>query len=78
MINIYDARTGAHLGEISERHLAFLRVQLEEESDEDQDYYINQATLDLFASRGADPALLSLLQEALGEREDMDIRWEVV
>jgi hypothetical protein len=76
MISVYDARTGAHLGEISEQQLAFLQAQLVEESAADQDYYINQATLDLFASRGADPALLTLLQQALGEREDMDIRWE--
>jgi hypothetical protein len=76
MISVYDARTGAHLGEISEQQLAFLQAQLVEESAADQDYYINQATLDLFASRGADPTLLTLLQQALGEREDMDIRWE--
>ncbi|RIK43792.1 MAG: galactosyldiacylglycerol synthase [Chloroflexi bacterium] len=78
MIKVYDARTGSFLGEISEPQLAFLQAQLEEEGAEDQDYYINQATLDLLTARGADPALLALLQQALGNREEMDVRWETV
>jgi len=76
MIQLFDARSGAHLGDVSEEHLAFMRTQLEEESVEDQDYYINGDTLDLFARRGADPALVALLRQALGTQEDMDIRWE--
>ena len=76
MIQLFDARSDAHLGDVSEEHLAFMRTQLEEESTEDQDYYINADTLDLFARRGADPALVALLRQALGTQEDMDIRWE--
>lgn len=49
--------------------------QLEEEAADDQDYYINRATLEYFAQQGADPALLELLRKALGEREEMDLRW---
>jgi processive 1,2-diacylglycerol beta-glucosyltransferase len=75
MIKLYDAASGALVGEITAEHLAFLHAQLEEESVEDQDYYINEATLDLFAARGADPALVALLRQALGTREEMDIRW---
>ena len=78
MIQLFDARSGASIGDISDEHLAFMHEQLEEEGVEDQDYYINQVTLDLFTRRGADPALVTLLQQALGTREDMDIRWEVV
>ena len=78
MIQLFDARSGSHIGDISDDHLAFMRDQLEEEGVEDQDYYINGATLDLFESRGADPALVTLLRQALGSREDMDIRWEPV
>lgn len=77
MIQLFDARSGAHIGDIGEDHLAFMHNQLEEEGVEDQDYYINGATLDLFESRGADPVLVTLLRQALGTREDMDIRWEV-
>jgi hypothetical protein len=48
---------------------------LEEESAEDTDFYINQATVDMLEQDGADAALVKLLRTALGGREDMDIRW---
>lgn len=75
-MKLFDAQSGNYLGEVSQLQIAFLRAQLEEESNEDQDYYINLDTLDLFETRGADPTLLALLRQALGDREDMDIRWE--
>lgn len=76
MIKLYDSSNGVIIGVISEEQLAFLRQDLEEESMEDQDYYINQATVDWFESQNADPVLIAVLRRALGEREDMDIRWE--
>ncbi len=76
MIQVFNARSGAYLGDVSETQFDFMQAQLEEESAEDQDYYINQATLDLFETRGADPALIALLRQALGSQEDMDIRWQ--
>ena len=48
---------------------------LEEESAEDTDFYINQATVDMLEQEGADAALVKLLRTALGGRADMDIRW---
>jgi len=76
MIRLLDAQSGAALGTISEAQLAFLHAQLEEEGGNDQDYYLNPATIEMFEQRGADPALVALLRQALGDREDMDIRWE--
>jgi K+-sensing histidine kinase KdpD len=64
------------IGSITEAQLQFLVDQLEEESAEDTDYYLTRDTLDLLAADGADPALLDLLRGALGERADMEIRWE--
>ena len=75
MIQLYDKETGASLGTITEEQLQFLVDELEEESSEDQDYYINEPTLDAFEEAGADPALVALLRKALGEREEMEIRW---
>jgi len=75
MIQLYDKDTGAALGAISEEQLQFLADQLQEESPQDQDYYLNEPTLDAFEEAGADPALLTLLRKALGEREEMEIRW---
>ena len=76
MIELFDNDTGASIGAISEAQLQFLVDQLEEESADDTDYYVNQATLEMFEERGGDPALVGLLRTALGAREDMEIRWE--
>jgi len=75
MIQLYDNDTQTLLGEITEQQLQFLIDQLEEESGDDQDYYINRTTLEMFAEAGIDPALLALLQRGLGNRADMEIRW---
>ena len=76
MIKLYEASTGNYLGDITEAQFQSMRDQLEEEAAADQDYYINQATVDLFEERGVDPTLVTLLRQALGTREEMDIRWE--
>lgn len=75
MIQIHDNDTGAPLGTLTEAHLQFLIDELEEESGEDQDYYINETTVDLFEEKGADKALVSLLRSALNGRTEMEIRW---
>jgi processive 1,2-diacylglycerol beta-glucosyltransferase len=75
MIELFDRVTGQPLGAITEEQFQFLQDHLEEESLSDQDYYLNQATLDAFAQEGADPALLALLRQALGDNEEMEIVW---
>lgn len=75
MIQIHDKDTGSWLGTLSEENLQFLIDQLEEESGVDQDYYINETTVDLFEERGADKNLVSLLRSALNGRTEMEIRW---
>jgi len=75
MIKLYDKDTRGFLGTLTEVQLQFLIDQLEEESTEDTDYYINQATLDLFVEAGADADLLALLRQALGAREGIEIQW---
>jgi len=68
--------TGDDIGEISDKQLAFLVEQLEEEHDEDQDYFIDRDTLELLSDNGADPELLALLEKAIGTDDSMDIAWE--
>ena len=75
MIELRDKDTGASLGTITEAQLKFMIDQLEEEDSEDTDYYINQATLDMFEERHGDPQLLDILRKALLSRSDMEIRW---
>ena len=75
MITLYDNETGDKLGTINEEELQFLQTNLEEEWLEDKDYYINVATLDMFAERGVDDALLNVLRQGLSGRDEMEIRW---
>ena len=75
-ITVFDNDSGADLGTISETQLQFLIDQLEEETSEDQDYYLNPQTLELLAKRGADADLMALLRTAMGDRDGVEIRWE--
>lgn len=75
MIQLHDKDTGTWIGAITEDNLQYLIDQLEEESREDKDYYINKTTLDIFEERGADKALITLLRDALNGRTGMEIRW---
>jgi len=75
MVQLHDNDTGALVGTITDDQLQFLLDQLEEESQEDTDYYIDEATLDLLDEGGADPKLMAVLRKALGSRTEMEIRW---
>ncbi len=75
MIELKDKETGRSIGRITEEQLQFLLDQLEEEDDEDQDYWLDSDTLDLFVERGIDTALLTVLRDALGEREGVELVW---
>ena len=76
MANVFDAGTGKKLGAITEQQLQFLVGEMEEESTTDTEYYVNVATVDMLEADGADKDLIAFLRRALGDREDMDIRWE--
>lgn len=73
-IRLYDLETGECIGEITENQLQALIDAFEEEHLEDQDYYVHRATLPLIK----DAELVALLEKALGDRDEMDIRWERV
>ena len=75
MIKLSDKETGAEIGVITEDQLRFLIDELEEEFAEDQDYYINRTTLEVFEEKEIDAELLGLLKGAIGDREDMEIVW---
>ena len=57
MFTIYDEATDAVYGTLDETQLQFLMDHLEEESAEDTDFYINQATVDMLEQDGADAGL---------------------
>ena len=75
MAQLFDADSQAPIGTITDVQLQFLIDELEEESATDQDYYINAATIDMLEQDGGDAPLITLLRNALGTREEMEIRW---
>ena len=76
MPRLFRLDTGDDIGTITDAQLAFIVEQLEEEHDDDKDYFIDRDTLELLSDNGADPDLLALLEKAIGEDEGMNIAWE--
>lgn len=77
MARLYRVDNGETIGTINEAQLKFLVEMLEEEDEEDQDYFIDQDTLELFSDNGCDAELLAMLENALDDGEDgVDIAWE--
>jgi hypothetical protein len=68
--------TGDDIGTVDDKQLKFLVDQLEEEHDDDKNYFIDKETLELLSDNGADPELLALLEKGLAGDEEMDISWE--
>jgi hypothetical protein len=76
MIDVYNNETNELAGTITEADLKVLTDHLEEESSEDQDYYIDQATLDVIGDGQATEHLMGVLRKALGTAEGVEIRWQ--
>ncbi len=75
MIDLYNAETDEKLGSITEADLQVLVDGLEEESADDQDYFIDAATIDLLADGRATEHLVGLLRKAVGSGDGVEIRW---
>ena len=76
MIDLYNATTNQLLGSITEPDLQVLTDALEKESMQDQDYYVDAATIALIADGRATDHLVHLIRGALGSAEGVDIRWQ--
>jgi len=76
MIDLYNAATNELLGQITEADLKVLADALEEEGVNDQDYYIDAATIDVIADGKATEHLVGLLRKAVGASDGVDIRWQ--
>lgn len=76
MPRLFNEATGAPLGTISDADLQFLVDQLEEEDREDDDYFVDAATIEMLEAQGAPEALVSLLRAAVADTEGVDLRYE--
>ncbi len=62
------------LGTITENQLDFLMENLEEEFEEDEEYFLVPDTIDYLRDQGADSDLLAMLEKALaGTQDGVDI-----
>ncbi len=75
MITLLDKETERRIGTVTEEELEFLIDELEEESSEDTDYYVDASTIEMLEEDGAPASLVDLLRGALGSREGFEIRW---
>lgn len=71
---LHDAETGQFVGRISDAQLDFLGEHLEEDA-ETQAYYVDEATIEMLADRGAGETLVALLRGALRGRDGVELRW---
>ena len=71
-----NKENGAVIGLINETQLQFLIDELEEESPDDKDYYLHRSQMNTFRDNGADKTLLSMLESAFGDGDELEIVWE--
>lgn len=75
MIRLRIKETSTELGSITEEDLQFLIDNLEEEWEEDQDYYLNRQTLEMLKGRSISTSLAQMLERAMGEGDDVEVEW---
>jgi hypothetical protein len=76
MIALKIKNSGEYIGSLSEAQLQYLIDELVEEHGEDQDYWLNRAQVEIFKEKGADPSLIALLESALGDGDEVEVKWE--
>jgi len=77
-IQLLDNESDEPIGEITRKQLDFLIDQLAEEALDDRDYHINRPTIDMMDEEHGEIELVELLREALGNRDEMEFRWEEI
>ena len=75
-MKLYDKDTNEELTTIKSHQLKDLVDLLEEEDEDDKDYYLTMETIAMLEEKGADTELVGKLRAVLGDREGMEIRWE--
>jgi len=76
MIKLFNKENNKAIGEISDEQMQFLVNHLEEQGTEDTDYFVTADTVDRLEEEGADDDLLLILRKAMGDRTEIDIRYE--
>ena len=75
MVKIFDLESNQLLAELTDEEFQHLADILEEESLEDDDYYINIGDVEFLAETGKSPSLVEKLNKILDGREDREIKF---
>jgi processive 1,2-diacylglycerol beta-glucosyltransferase len=75
MVELFRKDDNAALGVISDDEFQFLVDNLEEESLGDEDYTLDKLTLEFLRGNGMSAHLFQLLSAALGERDEVEVRY---
>jgi len=78
MFKLTSKETGALLGAVDAVDLQLLIDQLEEEHEQDKDYYVCPETIEILQGSGASGALIKILKDAVGNSEGVEIAWSKV
>ncbi len=75
-VQLSDKESGHPIFTVTDEQFDFLAAALEEESTTDTDYYIDEATIEMLETDGADEELLDVLRSILADREGVEVNWE--
>ena len=75
MVELFRKSDEMALGTISDDEFQFLEDNLEEESLSDDDYTLDKLTLEYLRGNGMSAHLYQMLAAALGEQEEIEIRY---
>ena len=74
MVDLFNVETNQLIGTVDDADLQALADALEEESSDDNDYFINADTVDMLAGQ-ASANLVELLRAAVGTSDGVEVRW---
>ncbi|MEO8480781.1 MAG: hypothetical protein ABI634_01140 [Acidobacteriota bacterium] len=71
----FDKETGQLIGRLARAQFDDLDARLEHQSADDNDFYVDEATLVLLEEQGVDTAVVEMLRHACAGRSGIDVRW---
>jgi hypothetical protein len=75
-ILLSDIDAGSDIGRITEAQRQQIENALEEDDETPGAYYITPPTIDVLQDTGVDPAVVTMLRNAIGDRESFLLRWQ--
>jgi len=76
MFALYDSGQGKQVGRLTDEQLQAFVDYMQEEFEEDNEYYLTSDDCEIMAEQGIDPVLIKTLRDALAGRDEMDVRYE--